>query len=506
MLDNDSNGCSTFFSDNTLHISQGSLVSLEREKATIGHTGRVIMYRHSPIRNPRSKGIKVKHVLQICLLLAVFIWLLYQVKRSHDKKKEFDQSEETSLSGGASNEMLKLGRKDIHEKEEETVVKNEKHEAEETTGEEEEDEEEIEEEREDKKTEENEDEGIGGGDDQIDESEEEKSEADIDQGDDFIDDEKERDEGDENESEDGDSEDNNGQVEKGNPLEESDDDRDYRSTHEAREENYKADDASSAVTHDSEILTDENENGSLGNLNVRTEKNILEVEKEENNTEQINLGEDKTEVEAESNEIAKREKQSNVITNKTKENVMDNSESGLFSNTTVTEGSIDHIETINNSTQVSTDGHDLSLLNGREIVVGLNRGLVDDGNHSHYSKTGTENAKSNLNEFPNSSSKTESASENILKSEASVEAGNTTGSLTVKNDATEAKKSKISEESGGTDDVLDSRSKNYKNVQHDPIDSSDLYIPIEEKVIRIHLDTIPDIQTEGTKSEGATAE
>lgn len=444
------------------------------------------MYRHSPIRNPRSKGIKVKHVLQICLLLAVFIWLLYQVKHSHVKKKEFDQSDKTSLSGGVSNEILKLGRKDIHEKEEETVAKNEKHEAEETAGEE--DEEEIEEEREDKKTEENEDEGMGGGDDQIDESEEEKSEAEIDQGDDFIDDEKERDEGDENESEDGDSEDNNGQMEKGNPLEESDDDRDYRSTREAREENYKADDASSAVTRDSEILIDENENGSLGNLNVRTEKNILEVEKKGNNTEKINLGEDRIEVEAESNEMAKREKPSNVITNKTKEDVMDNSESGLFSNTTVTEGSIDHIETINNSTEASIDGHDLSLLNGREIVLGLNRGLVYDGNHSHYSSTGTENAKSNLNEFRNSSSKTgSSAAENILKSESSVEAGNTTGSLTVENDATEAKKSKISEESGGTDDVSDSRSENYKNVQHDPIDSSDLYIPIEEKVIRIHL-------------------
>lgn len=481
----------------------GSLVSLEREKATSGHTGGVIMYRHSPIRNPRSKGIKVKHVLQICLLLAVFIWLLYQVKHSHDKKKEFDQSDKTSLSRGVSNEILKLGRKDIHRKEE-TVAKTEKHEAEEITGEEDE---EIEEEREDKKTEEEEveeeDEGMGGGDDQIDESEEEKTEAEVDRGEDFID--EERDEGDENESEEGDSEDNNGQVEKGISLEDSDNDRDYRSTHEAREENYRADDASSAVTDDSEVLTDENENGSLGNLNVRTETNIIDLEKKENNTEEINLGEDRTEVETESNEMAKREKQSKVISNKTKKNVMDNSESGLFSNATVMEGSNDHIETINNST--STDGHDQSLLNGTESVLGINLGLVDDGNHSHYSTTGTEDAKSNLNDFPNSSSKSDSsASENILNSEVSGEAGNTTGPLTVKIDATEAKKSKTSGESGGTDDVFDSRNENYKNIPYNPIDSSDLSIPMEEKVIRIHLDTIPDIQTEGTKTEGATAE
>ncbi|KAL2512046.1 RNA polymerase-associated protein LEO1 [Abeliophyllum distichum] len=428
------------------------------------------MYRHSPSRNRRSKGIKVKHILQI-LLLAVCIWLIYKVKHSHDKKKEFDQSNKTSLRGGVSNEILKLGRKDIHEKEEETVAKNEKHEKEETTFEEEE--EEIEEEQEDK-TEEKEEEGAGGGNDQIDESEEEKSDAEVDRGEDFIDDEKERDEGDENESEEGNSEDNNGQIEKGISLEDSDDDGDDRNINEAREKNYKADDASSAVTHDAEILADENENGSLGNLNVLAESDVLEVEKKETDTEEINFGENKIEVEAESGEMVKRENQSNVTTNETKENVIDKSESGLISNTTVTKGSDDHIETINNSTKVKTDGHDLSLLNGREIVLGLNQGRDDVADNNHNSTTETEDAKSNHSQFPNSSNNTDSsASEKILKLEVSVEAGNTTGSLTRKNDASEAQKSNTTEESGGTGDVLDLRTENYKNVQHDPIDSSD---------------------------------
>ncbi|KAL2537286.1 spore wall protein 2-like [Forsythia ovata] len=452
------------------HISPGSLVSLKREKATSRHPGGVIMYRHSPSRNPRSKGIRVKHILQI-FLLAVCIWLIYQVKHSHDKKKEFDQSNKTSLRGGVSNEILKLGRKDIHEKEEEMVAKNEKHGKEETTFEEEE--EEIEEEPEDK-TEEKEEEEAGGGNDQIDESEEEKSDAEVDQGEDFIDDEKERDEGDENESEEGDSEDNNGQIEKEISLEDSDDDGDDRNIHEAREENYKADDASSAVTHDAEILADENENGSLGKLNVLTETDILEVEKKETDTEDINFEENKTEVEAESGEMVKRENQSDVTTNETKENVIDKFESGLISNTTVTKGSDDHIETINNSTKVRTDGHDLSLLNGREIMLGLNQGRDDVADNNHNSKTETGDAKSNHSQFPNSFNNTDSfASEKILKFEVSVEAGNTTGSLTGKNDATEAQKSNTTEESGGTDDVLDSRTENYKNVQHDPIDSSD---------------------------------
>ncbi|CAA2963758.1 Hypothetical predicted protein [Olea europaea subsp. europaea] len=69
------------------------------------------MLKPAGSRNQRSKSLKVKHALQICLLLAICIWLLYQVKQSCNKSK----SVSTQASENEENElpMLKLGRKDI---------------------------------------------------------------------------------------------------------------------------------------------------------------------------------------------------------------------------------------------------------------------------------------------------------------------------------------------------------------------------------------------------------
>lgn len=69
------------------------------------------MLKPAGSRNQRSKSLKVKHALQICLLLAICIWLLYQVKQSCNKSK----SVSTQVSENEENElpMLKLGRKDI---------------------------------------------------------------------------------------------------------------------------------------------------------------------------------------------------------------------------------------------------------------------------------------------------------------------------------------------------------------------------------------------------------
>ncbi|KAJ4951341.1 hypothetical protein NE237_028173 [Protea cynaroides] len=47
------------------------------------------MFHQSSVRNQRPKGFKVKQAFQIILLLAVSIWLLYQIKHSHDKPKEY---------------------------------------------------------------------------------------------------------------------------------------------------------------------------------------------------------------------------------------------------------------------------------------------------------------------------------------------------------------------------------------------------------------------------------
>ncbi|KAL8238354.1 hypothetical protein R6Q59_019435 [Mikania micrantha] len=175
------------------------------------------MYRHSPVRNQRSKGIKIKHVVQVCLLIAVCFWLIFQVKRTHDKKKEFDANKNhIGISSAAADEIVKLGRKDLQPKLE----------GNEDTREQEDEQEEIIHEEDQDNIEE-------AGDD---ENEQERSNMDDV---DIIDEDRD--------TEEGENEDNDGQSETENRDEDV-------STHEAREELYKADDASSAVmmTHDPE--------------------------------------------------------------------------------------------------------------------------------------------------------------------------------------------------------------------------------------------------------------
>nr|XP_017250252.1 PREDICTED: uncharacterized protein LOC108220880 [Daucus carota subsp. sativus] len=71
-----------------------------------------IMLKQSPSRNQRSKEFKVKHALQICLLLAICIWLLYQVRQTCQRKLASEESFGTAkLSTDFG--MLKLGRKGL---------------------------------------------------------------------------------------------------------------------------------------------------------------------------------------------------------------------------------------------------------------------------------------------------------------------------------------------------------------------------------------------------------
>lgn len=70
------------------------------------------MYKQSLSRGHRSKGIKGKHILQFCVLLAVSFWLIYQIKHSHDKSMEVKDGkilEEIKTDGG----IQRLGRKDL---------------------------------------------------------------------------------------------------------------------------------------------------------------------------------------------------------------------------------------------------------------------------------------------------------------------------------------------------------------------------------------------------------
>lgn len=82
------------------------------------------MYRLSPrSRGQRSnKGFKVKHALQLTLLLGVGIWLVWQMQRSYNKGKTFDDGvgEGTKVSERLQDgaDRLRLGRKDLPEFEE----------------------------------------------------------------------------------------------------------------------------------------------------------------------------------------------------------------------------------------------------------------------------------------------------------------------------------------------------------------------------------------------------
>jgi len=253
------------------------------------------MIKRSPRRNPRSKGIKLKHGLQICLLLGVCFWLIYQVKHSHDKKKELDEKDANlSLSAQHHDELPKLGRKDLHpdlqdktrsekpeeeeeedtgvdkevnkkeekghekEKEEETKHEEEEggtkdeqvereeqiHEEEEREGEgtnhlDKEREEEIrreeEEQTEEAEIEETEDKGRQGGDDEVDERDQEKIEGEADRDEEFMDEEKEReDEGEETESQGNEGEDNEGEEKESQGNE--DEDREVQAGNETQSE------------------------------------------------------------------------------------------------------------------------------------------------------------------------------------------------------------------------------------------------------------------------------
>ncbi|KAK8481366.1 hypothetical protein V6N13_057033 [Hibiscus sabdariffa] len=121
------------------------------------------MLKQPATRNQRYKGFRVKHVLQICVLLVLCIWLLNQVKNSYDNKGSGIFRTATSEH---SHVATKLGRKDLDPQGKGSsaeinggVV------------------EEVEEEVEESKAEESEDDGRGGGDDEIDGRDQEKAEG-----------------------------------------------------------------------------------------------------------------------------------------------------------------------------------------------------------------------------------------------------------------------------------------------------------------------------------------
>jgi len=81
----------------------------------------LIMHSYTPVRNHRLQGVKTKHVLRICLLIAACCWLIFQIKRSHYKTKDLEYVDtKMLLSTNNVDQVVKLGRKDLQPKQTET--------------------------------------------------------------------------------------------------------------------------------------------------------------------------------------------------------------------------------------------------------------------------------------------------------------------------------------------------------------------------------------------------
>ncbi|KAK6945918.1 hypothetical protein RJ641_013462 [Dillenia turbinata] len=465
------------------------------------------MFKQSPSRNHRSKGIKVKHVLQICLLVAVCFWLIYQVKHSHDKKKELDENG-ANISMNKQSEIVKLGRKDIPH------VKHVDEEEEESEAEEEPKHEEEEQEEEENRT----DDGRGAGDDEIDEHDQDKADEDADHEEDFLEDEKDREEeGDEKESEEKGGEEKEGESENEHSLEDQDHDVGGRNTHEAREENYKGDDASSAVG----IILPEAENADV---------NILEPGSETNRTEETNINQERSGLDMGEKEVGDAGKL--LSTNTTGEKAIEVSSSESEDTSLLHKTEESNVEDVrSNSTDVNT-----------ESAGSLSRKTPETQSDSSQAQNGAETEQSPTREGPNlQTTLTEEVRNLEMQSEIGHSESNTTASMEVqKTDATAGESSSSSTNSdsveservgvsnsvaveennsqssttmvnseGAGDEKADTNVKlatDAQAVNDDPIDSSDTLLLQDPKDARVDLDTLPEIKPEVTNNEDSVAE
>ncbi|KAK7308134.1 hypothetical protein VNO77_41731 [Canavalia gladiata] len=509
------------------------------EKIKLG-VSKFSMIKRSPSRNHRSRGIKVKHVLQIILLLGVCFWLIYQVKHSHDKKKEFDEND---AKVSVRTQTPKLGRKDLHpgkddvnqnekheeEEEDENIVEDEdKHEhnehEEEGSLHESEDKEENkhgmrEEEDEDENKSDEMDDERGGGDDEIDENDQEQSVVDTDH-DEELDEEKEKEEEhDEKEDENSEDDEKDGSVKKHN-------------SHEAREEHYKGDDASSAVTHDTHTTSSETETVNLENSDVKSEMNIMKSENKPNHTEesdrnQHNSNFNITKVEltggTSSNATSGKETGSNILSNAMNSSHLDN-----FT-TTYSDG---HSEASNNPTVVIPGGSNNMTGTSADTSSGQNKiaiysesnqaqnGMVNitvTGGVKNGQTEGLEQGSNRVSEEnlpgPNStvSVKTETGdaaageSSNleggestrlVASKETETSETNKTQNISLIKENTDATKDE--EFKGDTQTDETSHSSSVKgtsdSVEHHDTDSSDSNILKEVAEVRTDLSTLPDIK------------
>ncbi|KAF5733240.1 hypothetical protein HS088_TW17G00782 [Tripterygium wilfordii] len=544
------------------------------------------MLKRSPSRTQRSKGVKVKRVLQILLLLGVCFWLIYQIKHSRDKKKEYDEKEsKVSVRTQTDVENFKLGRKDLPR---EGVTRSEKpdeEEEEETRGDDEEmkhaeegqeenkheeDDQEEENKREELEHEEqntheedeqeeldnkglaSEDEGNGGGDDEIDERDQEKI-RETEHDDEFVDDEKEREDGADEEGGGREGEDKEGDMENENSSDDQDLDGGNLNTHEAREEHYKADDASSAVSHDTQTMGSDSQKGILEVQAQNSEREVLQQENQSNNTVKdtevhensgLTLGEgDKAEIgtslvlesgERKGNESSTTERGDNSLSNLTlispsnNQLVVGNNSLEMSTEASKNSGSsmdasglfLQNVTETMNSTQAQNAASDdatrdnstiggVSNLQTAELELANNSTTISDSNQSDSTvPTGIEKADATAS---NSSNSEANVLDDIIRSETKAKSEIGSGSLsTTKEDPDASQNEKLdpNNEPGRIDGDSGSSAVNgtADAIQHEAFDSSDSSIAQDIKDVRVDLDTLPDITTGGNNIEDAAAE
>ncbi|KAL1544336.1 hypothetical protein AAHA92_21204 [Salvia divinorum] len=283
------------------------------------------MYRQYYSRNQRNRGIKLKYALQICLLVAICFWLIYQVERSHDKNEEFEASDEKSF----------------------WKEHNEAVEEEETTEE--------------------------------DEHEEGNLDTEVDQAEDNITDGS-REDGIVRKSVGEIGDDSNGRKPE-KYVEYGDRDRGDKSNHEARAEFHKDGGASSSLSHDNRTWIAENEEGVVGISDQHLE-NILEQKNKENRGEEAYGGDIKKWLVVNGGEISNDANPSSAtetVTNiTTEENNLDSSEKS----SSLTEAPTDNnLESSNSTTDVSAENSKSSEQNFTESLIELDhdQGIGTEG-------------------------------------------------------------------------------------------------------------------------------
>lgn len=513
------------------------------------------MFRQVSSRNHRSKGLKVIHVLQMCLLLAICIWLLYQVKHSHDKKEVLDEnnlefankidddhrilifgrkdlnygvemaskngkqgeeeeSEEEEIDG--SHEILKLGRKDLNLGVE-MASKDEKHGKEEES-----------EEREEGNGEENVNKERGAGDDEIDEHDLVEVDEEADRGEYLTDVEKE-DIGKELEKEE-----KGGHIEHVDSSENHDRDDDDRNSQEALEEHYRDDDASSAVVRDNHMIRSEIENEESRNSKEvhldNIEKFNLENEHETNRTEDspvdkndsnpnaskstVFMEDGEKAIEKPSVNAANDEKGVEVSQSKLENEPLSNmtttessNQTALHDNATVgsTETSSLYLKsktTILDSTKDQNATFEVAAFDKEEPnaeTLGLKQ--TEKSNATIIAED-TETTVLEQTETSNATGVVKEANNVVLEQTSAVEK-----SQEVKSEQTEkSNTTNIVEESDDNTMSSLATSENSDAIRTENTDSLSTMVTEEEKDSLIDLGTLPQIESEGRNTEDALAE